>query len=226
MILTDTKKKLLISAAVVFLILFIDQVIKIWIKTHFYLGESYHVFGQNWFQIHFIENYGMAFGMEFAGNYGKIILSVFRIIAIGAIAWYIFYLSKRKTSIYLIITISLIFAGAVGNIIDSAFYGLIFNESTPFDKAVLFPVGGGYSTFLYGKVVDMFYFPVFTVQFPSWFPFWGGKLFTFFEPVFNIADATITVGVFILLIFQKRLFREQKEVTETSGTEFQQPQGK
>jgi len=224
--LTEPKKKLLISAGVVFLILFIDQVIKIWIKTHFYLGESYHVFGSNWFQIHFIENYGMAFGMEFAGSYGKIMLSIFRIIAICAIAWYIFYLAKRKTSIYLIITISLIFAGAIGNIIDSAFYGLIFNESTPFDKAVLFPDGGGYATFLHGRVVDMFYFPLFTVQFPSWLPFWGGKMFTFFEPVFNIADATITVGVFILLIFQKRLFREQKEVVETSDNEIQQPQGK
>jgi signal peptidase II len=222
--LTDTKKKLLISASVVFVILLIDQIIKIWIKTHFFLGESVHVFGADWFQILFIENYGMAFGMEFAGNYGKIALSIFRLIAICAIGWYIVYLAKKKAGTFLIVTISLIFAGAIGNIIDSAFYGLIFSESTPFDKALLFPDGGGYSTFLHGKVVDMLFFPLFTVELPSWFPFWGGQPFTFFEPVFNIADATITVGVFILLIFQKRLFRFDAAPMETSDN--QQPQGK
>ncbi|HNZ43030.1 MAG TPA: lipoprotein signal peptidase [Bacteroidales bacterium] len=224
MTLTDTKKKLLISASVVFVILLIDQIIKIWIKTHFFLGESVHVFGADWFQILFIENYGMAFGMEFAGNYGKIALSIFRLIAICAIGWYIVYLAKKKAGTFLIVTISLIFAGAIGNIIDSAFYGLIFSESTPFDKALLFPDGGGYSTFLHGKVVDMLFFPLFTVELPSWFPFWGGQPFTFFEPVFNIADATITVGVFILLIFQKRLFRFDAAPMETSDN--QQPQGK
>jgi len=222
--LTDTKKKLLISASVVFVILLIDQIIKIWIKTHFFLGESVHVFGADWFQILFIENYGMAFGMEFAGNYGKIALSIFRLIAICAIGWYIVYLAKKKAGTFLIVTISLIFAGAIGNIIDSAFYGLIFSESTPFDKALLFPDGGGYSTFLHGKVVDMLFFPLFTVELPSWFPFWGGQPFTFFEPVFNIADATITVGVFILLIFQKRLFRFDAAPMETYDN--QQPQGK
>jgi len=222
--LTDTKKKLLISASVVFVILLIDQIIKIWIKTHFFLGESVHVFGADWFQILFIENYGMAFGMEFAGNYGKIALSIFRLIAICAIGWYIVYLAKKKAGTFLIVTISLIFAGAIGNIIDSAFYGLIFSESTPFDKALLFPDGGGYSTFLHGKVVDMLFFPLFTVELPSWFPFWGSQPFTFFEPVFNIADATITVGVFILLIFQKRLFRFDAAPMETSDN--QQPQGK
>lgn len=226
MILTDTKKRLLISTSVVFLILFFDQLLKIWIKTHFFYGETYYVFGQNWFQIHFIENNGMAFGMEFAGSYGKIILSIFRILAIGAIGWYIFSLIKKKACIFLIITISLIFAGAIGNIIDSAFYGLIFNDSTPFDKAFLFPEGGGYATFLHGRVVDMFYFPLFTVQLPSWLPFWGGQPFTFFEPVFNIADATITVGVFILIIFQKRLFKKQEVIATEINTDIQQPQGK
>lgn len=248
MILTDTKKRLLISASVVFLILFFDQFLKIWIKTHFFYGETYYVFGQNWFQIHFIENNGMAFGMEFAGSYGKIILSIFRILAIGAIGWYIFTLIKKKASVFLIITISLIFAGAIGNIIDSAFYGLIFSESTPFynltlhlsescnqsctffhhthDAAVLFPTTGGYSTFLHGRVVDMFYFPLFTAQLPSWLPFWGGQPFTFFEPVFNIADATITVGVFILIIFQKRLFKKQEVIATEINTDIQQPQGK
>jgi len=166
----------------------------------------------------------MAFGMEFAGNYGKIALSIFRIIAICAIGWYIFYLAQKKAGTFLIVTISLIFAGAIGNIIDSAFYGLVFSESTPFDKALLFPDQGGYSTFLHGKVVDMFFFPLFTVDLPTWFPFWGGQAFTFFEPVFNIADATITVGVFVLLIFQKRLFRF--EAASLDAPENQQPQGK
>lgn len=190
------------------------------------MGESYNVFGWNWFQIHFIENYGMAFGMEFAGSYGKIILSIFRLIAICAIGWYIFTLIKKKSSIFLIITISLIFAGAIGNLIDSAFYGIIFNNSTPFDKALLFPDGGGYASFLHGRVVDMLHFPLFTVQLPSWLPFWGGQPFTFFDPIFNIADATITVGVFILIIFQKRLFKKQEVVSNQSTPDIQQPQGK
>jgi len=223
--LTDTKKRLLVSASVVFIILLIDQIIKIWVKTHFYLGESYHVFGSDWFQIHYIENYGMAFGMELAGSYGKILLSLFRIFAICAIAYYIVYLAKRKAGIFLIITISLIFAGAIGNIVDSAFYGLIFSDSTPFDKAVLFPAGGGYSTFLHGKVVDMIFFPLFTVQLPSWLPFWGGQPFTFFDAIFNIADATITTGVLTLILFQKKLFKTQQKAI-SAETDTQQPQGK
>ncbi len=225
MTLTDTKKRLLVSASVVFIILLIDQIIKIWVKTHFYLGESYHVFGSDWFQIHYIENYGMAFGMELAGSYGKILLSLFRIFAICAIAYYIVYLAKRKAGIFLIITISLIFAGAIGNIVDSAFYGLIFSDSTPFDKAVLFPAGGGYSTFLHGKVVDMIFFPLFTVQLPSWLPFWGGQPFTFFDAIFNIADATITTGVLTLILFQKKLFKTQQKAI-SAETDTQQPQGK
>jgi len=227
--LNDSKKKVLISASVIFFVLLCDQLLKIWVKTHFYLGESYPVFGWNWFQLHFIENYGMAFGMEFAGNYGKIILSIFRILAVCAIGWYIAYLIKKKAGVFLIITISLILAGAFGNIIDSAFYGLFFGESSLFDKAVIFPEEGGYSTFLHGKVVDMFYFPLFTIQLPSWFPFWGGQPFTFFEPVFNIADATITVAVFILLIFQKRLFKPLLSASgtpEEHETDIQQPQGR
>ncbi len=226
MTLSESKKKLLISFSVVFLVLFIDQFVKIWIKTHYYLGESYEVFGQSWFQLHFIENRGMAFGMEFAGNYGKIILSVLRIALIGVIAWYIVTLVRKNAGNFLIITISLVFAGAIGNVIDSAFYGLIFSESTPFDMAVLFPDAGGYGTFLHGQVVDMFYFPLFTVHLPSWIPFAGGKMFTFFDAIFNVADATITVGVFILLIFQKRLFKkEMVSVSDQNNTD-QQPQGK
>jgi signal peptidase II len=214
------QKKLLLSLSVVFVLLFIDQFLKIWIKTHFFLGETIYVFGLNWFQIHFVENYGMAFGMEFAGNYGKIFLSIFRLIAIGGICWYLYTLIKKNASIFFIVTISLILAGAAGNLFDSAFYGLIFSESTPFDKAVMFSQNGGYADFLYGRVVDMFYFPLFTIKLPNWFPFWGGQPFTFFEPVWNIADGAITVGVFILIIFQKRLFksipqnRKEKNTTE------------
>jgi len=211
------KKALLVKALlVIFSVLLIDQFIKIWVKTHFFIGETYYVFGLNWFQIHFIENNGMAYGMEFAGKYGKIILTIFRIIASGAIAWYLYTLIKKQASSFLIITIALIFTGAIGNIIDSAFYGLIFSDSTLYDKAVLFPSSRGYTTFLYGKVVDMLYFPIIDANWPKWIPFIGGQPFEFFSPVFNIADSAITVGVFILLIFQKRLFKKpEAPSTET-----------
>ncbi len=173
-----------------------------------FLGQENHILG-NWFIIHFTENNGMAFGMEFAGNYGKLALSVFRIIAVSAIGWYMVKLSHKKdVKIGLIICISLIFAGAVGNIIDSAFYGLIFNESA-FQVAQLFPDGGGYGTFLHGKVVDMLYFPIIETHFPQWFPFWGGEEFVFFRPVFNFADSSITIGVTSLLLFQRKFFKKE-----------------
>jgi signal peptidase II len=197
------------SLLVIFTVLFLDQLLKIWIKTHMYLGQEYNVFG-NWFIIHFTENNGMAFGMEFAGGYGKLFLTLFRIIASGAIFWYLLTLIKKKVSLALVLTVSLIFAGAVGNIIDSAFYGLIFNESA-FQVAQLFPDGGGYGSLLHGKVVDMLYFPVIETHFPQWFPFWGGEEFVFFRPVFNLADSSITVGVLSLLIFQKKFFKTTRE---------------
>lgn len=175
-----------------------------------FLGQEYHVLG-NWFIIHFTENKGMAFGMEFAGNYGKLFLSIFRIIAVGAIGWYIYKLTiKPNIKTGLIICLSLIFAGAFGNIIDSAFYGMIFNDSL-FHIAEFMPDGGGYGNFLHGEVVDMFYFPIIQGHYPEWFPFWKGEEFIFFRPVFNISDASITIGVLMLVIFQKRYFRKPAE---------------
>ena len=209
------KKALLLKALIViFAVLFIDQFVKIWIKTHFFYGEHIHVLGINWFQIHFIENNGMAFGMEFAGNYGKIFLTVFRLIASSGIAYYLYYLIKKQANSFLIITIALIFTGAIGNILDSMFYGMMFSESTGFDKAVFMPEGGGYSAFLYGRVVDMFYFPIINTTWPQWIPFIGGSSFEFFAPIFNVADSAITIGVFILLIFQKRLFKPKQAVED------------
>lgn len=165
-----------------------------------YLGQEYSVFG-NWFIIHFTENEGMAFGMKFVGKYGKLFLSLFRIVAISAIGWYLYSLIKNKASKWLIISFALIFAGALGNMLDSAFYGLIFNESN-FQVASFMPSEGGYAGLFYGKVVDMLYFPILQGHFPSWFPFWKNEAFLFFSPVFNIADSSITIGVTLMFIYQ------------------------
>ena len=194
------------SVLIILLIILLDQTLKIWIKTHMVLGQEYHILG-NWFIIHFIENNGMAFGMEIAGKFGKIILSLFRIGAVAGIGWYLIYLIKQKAPTGLIITISIIMAGAVGNIIDSAFYGMIFSNSY-YHVAGMFPAEGGYSSFLHGRVVDMFYFPIIKGTFPEWIPFRGGDSFIFFRPVFNIADSSITVGVTLILIFHKRFFKK------------------
>lgn len=195
--------------------LILDQVLKIWIKTHMTIGQEIHVAG-NWFILHFTENEGMAFGYTFGGPAGKLILSIFRIIAVIVIGIYIHRLKKKSPHPGLIISFSLIMAGALGNIIDSAFYGLIFNASSYHNVATLFPPGGGYSSFLHGKVVDMLYFPVIETILPNWFPIWGGEPFTFFRPVFNIADSSITTGVLLLLIFQKKFFAK-KETQEISS---------
>jgi signal peptidase II len=190
----------------IFLILIIDQVLKIWIKTHMQIGDEIQLFG-NWGKLHFIENNGMAFGMEMGGKPGKFILSIFRIIAIIGIGWFLTRLIKRKSNMGLILAVSAIMAGAVGNIIDSAFYGMIFSESFH-QPAVLFPPGGGYSSFLHGKVVDMFYFPVINTTWPDWSPVRPGESFVFFRPVFNIADSAITCGVLAILLFQKKMFKD------------------
>jgi len=197
----------------IFIILLIDQVSKIIVKTNMYMGESIPVIG-NWFIIHFIENNGMAFGFEFAGNWGKLALSIFRLIAITALTWYILHLIKQGAPAGFILALGLITAGAAGNIIDSAFYGLIFNEPTyptslaeGSGVATLFPEGGGYAKFLQGRVVDMFYFPVLKGYYPEWIPWKGGDAFTFFRPVFNVADSAITIGVGWILLFQRKYLR-------------------
>ncbi|MBI2271576.1 MAG: lipoprotein signal peptidase [Bacteroidetes bacterium] len=202
------KKPLLI----VFLVLLVDQAIKFYVKTHFFLGEEYHVAG-NWFIIHFTENNGMAFGMEFAGNYGKLFLTSFRILAVMAIGWYLYDLVRQQAPSGLIISISLILAGALGNIIDSIFYGILFSDSN-YEVAKFMPPEGGYAGLLHGKVVDMFYFPIIEGHFPAWFPIWGTEEFIFFRPVFNFSDSSITIGVLMILLFQRRFFPKKPTATD------------
>lgn len=201
------------SILIIFIILTLDQLFKILIKTNMQIGQEANVIG-NWFILHFTENNGMAFGMDLPGENGKIFLSLFRILAVTGIAFYMRYLIRQKAHNGLVLSVALILAGAAGNIFDSLFYGLIFDDSWG-KFATLFPEGGGYSSFLHGRVVDMLYFPIIRGYWPDWFPFWGGQSLVFFRPVFNIADSSITVGVFIILFFQKRFFAElEKKKTE------------
>jgi signal peptidase II len=210
--------KLQKSILIVVLVLLVDQILKIWIKTNMTLGQEFPVIG-HWFIIHFVENNGMAFGFEFGGEYGKIFLSLFRVVAVFGIGWYILHLIKKGLPMGFIACVSLIFAGAIGNIIDSAFYGLIFNDSYG-QVSDLFPEGGGYATFLHGRVVDMFYFPLFSGVYPDWVPFAGGSDFQFFRPVFNVADSAITVGIFSIIIFYRKQFNNiDKKAKEESTTE-------
>ncbi|MGI6338418.1 MAG: lipoprotein signal peptidase [Bacteroidales bacterium] len=199
----STEKKVVLFIAT---IIIIDQALKIWIKTNMVIGQEIRLFG-NWAFLHFIENNGMAFGMEMGGKTGKLILSLFRIAAITAIGWFLVSLIRKKAGMGLILSVSAIMAGAIGNIIDSAFYGMIFSESYS-QPAVLFPPGGGYSSFLQGRVVDMFYFPIIDTQWPDWSPFRPGESFVFFRPVFNIADSAITCGVFVILLFQRKMLKD------------------
>ncbi len=192
------------SILLILLILLADQTLKILVKTHMTLYEQIPLFGQ-WGILHFVENNGMAFGLALPGSMGKILLTSFRILAVVAIGFYLRHLIRAGAHNGLIIALSMVMAGALGNIIDSVFYGLIFSESTPLTTATLFPEGGGYAPLLHGKVVDMFYFPIMKGNFPSWFR--GGSSFVFFRPVFNLADSSITIAVFLILFNQRRFFR-------------------
>jgi len=202
-----------IALFVIFAVLLADQLIKIYVKTHFYLGEEHSFFP--WFKIHFTENPGMAFGYEFGGVWGKLLLSLFRIGAATFGVYYLRQIIKKKMHMGYIASIGLIFAGAVGNIIDSMFYGLCFSDSA-MGQAVFMPAEGGYAGFLHGHVVDMFYFPLMQGTFPDWLPFWGGEYFVFFRPVFNLADTSISSGVIAILLFQKRFFLQEVKTEEPS----------
>ncbi|MFT5257873.1 MAG: signal peptidase II [Arenicella sp.] len=201
-----SKKKLAIGTIGIAILL--DQIIKIYVKTHFVLGEEVVVF--DWFRIHFTENNGMAMGFEFGGKAGKLFLTLFRLVAVSAIVYWLMGAIKSKTHNAVIVAISLIFSGAVGNIIDSVFYGVIFNSSD--HKVATFFSETPYGDLFYGKVVDMFYFPLWQGTLPEWIPFMGGDLFTFFQYIFNPADAFISVGVALLFVFNKQAFpKEGKE---------------
>lgn len=195
---------------IVLVVLAIDQILKLYVKTHFSYNESYVI--ANWFQIHFTENPGMAFGLEWGGNTGKYMLSIFRLVAIVALFFWLKRLIQKSAKPLAITAVSLIFAGAVGNMIDSAFYGLIFDSGLLFnpeiqdwvDYAGVSQFGSGYNNFLLGNVVDMLYFPLYRGYLPDWVPIWGGDYFIFFRPIFNIADTAISIGVGILIFFQKK----------------------
>lgn len=190
------KKRLFIALFIILAIIVVDQLIKIHVKTTMTIGEQIRI--TNWFYICFIENNGMAWGMTFIN---KLFLSLLRVVAVAVISWYIYLVVKQKGRLRYVVFLSMIVAGAAGNIFDSMFYGLCFTPSTPWNIAETVPMGQGYAGFLMGKVVDMFYFPIIHAMWPSWMPLVGGDSFTFFSPVFNFADASITTGVACLLVF-------------------------
>lgn len=207
---------------IVLLVLIADQALKIYIKTRFHLNTSDHVFS-DWFQLYFVENPGMAYGWKFGGNWGKMALTIFRLGAVVFGTWYLGKIIKERYSKGFIICASLIYAGALGNLIDSCFYGLIFDKGMLFDPQINEYISysglakfskDGYAGFLHGNVVDMLYFPIITGHFPEWFPFWGGDDFEFFRPIFNIADAAISTGVITILVFQKRFFKQRNTANE------------
>jgi signal peptidase II len=200
--------KRLIAYLTIALSLIIDQASKVWVKLTMKSGDEFNYIGE-WARIHFVENEGMAFGMSFGAGMGKFLLTFFRIIAVIFISYYLRkQITSAKSSRFFVFAMALILAGAIGNIIDSIFFGHIFSHSEG-QIATLFPAGGGYAGWFHGRVVDMFYFPIIRGTFPQWIPFWGGEPFEFFRFIFNVSDACITVGVALILIFQKRFFEEE-----------------
>ncbi len=198
---------------IICLIVIADQALKIYVKTHYHTGEAHRIIG-NWFQLYFIENEGMAYGWKFGGDWGKLLLTLFRLAAVIFGVFYIKNIIDKKFHPAFIVCVALIFAGALGNLIDSMFYGLIFEDSSfyAYNVAKIFP-RHGYAGFLHGKVVDMLYFPIIqNTHFPAWFPFWGGEEFVFFRPIFNLSDAAISVGIITILVFQKRFFKSNTHV--------------
>ncbi len=213
--------KLRSTILIIALIIIADQALKIWIKTSYPFGDT-QLTGLNWFQLYFIENRGMAWGWEFGGEWGKMLLTLFRLAAVIFGTWYLYKIVKQKYNRGFIICASLIYAGALGNLIDSMFYGLIFEETSYSHVAKMFPAEG-YAGFLHGRVVDMLYFPIIKTTYPSWVPFVGGEEFEFFSPIFNIADASISIGVITLLVFQRKFFKkhhdEEKHPTVETSSE-------
>lgn len=202
-------KRSTIIILVVALVLIIDQWLKVHIKLNYTIGGGFNILNQEWAQIHFVENKGMAFGIEMGGVAGKYALSLFRVLMVGLLGYIIHGLVKSKESKWLIVCFSLILAGAIGNILDSALYGLIFSESRFHGEVATFmPEAGGYAPFLQGKVVDMFYFPLIKTTWPEWVPYFGGNALEFFRPVFNVADAAISIGVIAILLFHRKFFAQ------------------
>ena len=233
-----TIKRSHILIGIVLLVLIVDQCIKIWVKTTLPYGTGFNILGLEWARIHFVENEGMAFGITFGNKCigitsngsckgimltpaaGKLILSSFRIVMVGFLFYIIRELNKAKESLGLLISFSLILAGAIGNILDSMFYGLVFSDS-PYHSGIaeFLPEAGGYAPFLFGKVVDMFYFPMVDTVLPEWLPFWGGSRFEFFRPVFNVADSSITVGVSMILLFHRQFLKQPIKPREEESSE-------
>ena len=214
-------KKYRLPIITVFAVLFIDQCIKLYIKANYPIGEVHRFF--DWSRITFTENPGMAWGLEFGGDYGKLALSLFRVVAVIAGAFYIKKIVNDGEHKGFIVCVSLILAGALGNILDSAFYGLLFGESTEYNVAQFMPQEGGYTGFLQGHVVDMFYFPIYEGNFPEWLPIWGGEHFEFFNAIFNFADMAISFGVGIILVFQTYFFKPKSKLQENQITKEEQP---
>ena len=226
---TTILKKGYLAALVVFIVLLIDQTVKFYIKTHFEYNEDVAMFGQDWARLHFVENEGMAFGITFGWDHGKLLLSLFRILMVAGLIWYTRMLLKANAPTGFIVSIGMITAGALGNIFDSAFYAMIFSDSTH-HVAQMVPWGTGYGQslnmpmggFMHGKVVDMLYFPLIKTHYPNWLPFVGGQEFEFFSPVFNIADASISLGVIVLFLFQKKFVSKHHTDPLPAGDDVQE----